>query len=57
MTSTERLAVFVVTGSGRPEVFPGDPASIVLKEHEVITLEIGPPTVSPPPGFAWPPGF
>src|SRR5439155_891739 len=37
MTSTERLAVFVVTGSGRPEVFAGDPASIVLKEHEVIT--------------------
>jgi len=30
---------------------------IVLEEREAITLEISPPTVSPPPDFAWPPGF
>jgi len=29
----------------------------VVEERDVITLEISPPTVSPPPDFAWPPGF
>ena len=58
LTSAERLAVFVATdGGGAAQAFTGDPRSIVLEEREVITLEISPPTVSPPPDFAWPPGF
>ncbi|HEY6117940.1 MAG TPA: hypothetical protein VI172_18475, partial [Candidatus Dormibacteraeota bacterium] len=47
-------------GSRAPHYSPdgaGDPGAIVLKEHEVITLEITPPAITPPPAFDWPPGF
>jgi len=37
--------------------FTGNPRAIVLEVHEVITLEITPPSVNPPPRFTWPPGF
>jgi hypothetical protein len=52
----QKLAVYVDTGDG-PQAFTGDPGAIVLKEHEVITLEITPPAIAPPPAFDWPPGF
>ena len=53
--SGQRLAVYVDTGNG-PHQYTHDPRQIVLEGHEVITLEVTPPAVSPPP-FDWPPGF
>jgi hypothetical protein len=54
----QKLVIYVDSGSGEgPQLFVGDPKTIVLKNHEVITLEITPPAVVPPPAFAWPPGF
>jgi hypothetical protein len=52
----QKLLVYVDSGQG-PQAYTGDPGRIVLQEHEVITLEITPPTVGPPPAFDWPPGF
>lgn len=54
--SDQRLAVYVDSGNG-PKAYSGDPATIVLEDREVITLEVTPPTVEPPPGYKWPPGF
>ena len=56
LRSDQKLLVYVDSGSG-PQIYTGDPGAIVLKGHEVITLEITPPTVAPPPAFDWPPGF
>ena len=54
----QRLVVYVDRGSGEgPQLFTGDPKTIVLDNHEVITLEISPPTIVPPPAFTWPAGF
>jgi hypothetical protein len=54
----QKLVVYVDGGSGDgPRLFTGDPKTIVLADHEVITLEIIPPAVAPPPAFAWPSGF
>lgn len=52
----QRLVVYVDNGSGA-HVFTGDPGSIVLTEHEVITIEIAPPDLNPPPAFSWPAGL
>ncbi len=57
LAGNQRLAVFVATGGGTAHVFSGEPGSIVLEDREVVTLEIIPPTTSPPPDFPWPPGF
>jgi hypothetical protein len=54
--SDQKLLVYVDSGSG-PQLYTGDPGTIVLKEHEVITLEVTPPTLTAPPAFDWPPGF
>jgi len=54
LTADEKLVVYVDANDGKgPQLFTGDPNTIVLKAHEVISLEItsGPPT--PPPGFDW----
>lgn len=40
-----------------PQLYTGDPNKIVLSNHEVITLEITPPTVTPPPAFTFPVGL
>jgi hypothetical protein len=56
LTGDEKLAVYVDKGDGTT-VYTGEPAQIVLEGHEVITLEITPPTIAPPPGYTWPPGF
>ena len=56
LSSDQKLFVYVDSGDG-PQAYAGDPGAVVLKEHEVITLEIAPPTVNPPPAFDWPLGF
>jgi hypothetical protein len=54
LAAGEKLYVYVDLGDGKgPQLFNGDPNTIVLKTHEVISLEItsGQPTT--PPGFDW----
>lgn len=58
LTPDQKLAVYIDLQDGKgPQVFTGDPNTIVLKSHEVITLEITPPTVSPPPSFTFSSGL
>ena len=58
LTAGQTLVAYVDPGDGSgPQQFTGDPNTIVLQQREVITLEITPPTVSPPPAFIWPDGF
>jgi len=58
LTGSQKLAVYVDLGDGKGAVpFSGNPRAIVLEVHEVITLEITPPSVNPPPPFSWPAGF
>ena len=52
----QKLVVYVDAGAG-PQLFAGDPTSVVLRNHEVITLEIAPPAIAPPPAFNFPAGF
>jgi hypothetical protein len=50
----EKLYVYTDAADGKgPQLFTGDPKTIILKAHEVITLEItsGKPTA--PPAFDW----
>jgi hypothetical protein len=54
LTPSENLYVYFDAGDGKgAQLFTGDPGTIVLKAHEVISLEItsGQPTT--PPGFDW----
>jgi hypothetical protein len=37
--------------------YAGDPRGIVLVAHAVIQLEITPPTIDPPPPYAFPSGY
>jgi hypothetical protein len=37
--------------------YAGDPRGIVLVAHDVIQLEITPPTVDPPPAYSFPSGY
>jgi len=56
LSTNERLLVYLDGGDGAgPVAFPGDPKAITLRSHEIITLEIAPPMVSPPSQF--PSGF
>jgi hypothetical protein len=49
--------VYTDAGDGKgPKLYTGDPRNIVLTNHEVITLEIQPPIVAPPPVFTFPSG-
>jgi len=58
LTGAESLVAFIDLGDGSgPQTYGGDPRTIVLQQREVITLEISPPSVSPPPTFDWPSGF
>jgi hypothetical protein len=58
LTADQRLVVYIDLQDGTgPQVYTGDPKAIVLKNHEVITLEITPPTVVPPPSFTFSPGL
>src|SRR5215831_4606508 len=52
--SGQSMQVYIDLGDGKgATLFEGDPSTIVLKNHEVITIEITPPTVTPPPTFDW----
>ena len=58
LTPDQKLVVYIDLSDGKgPQVYTGDPAAIVLKAHEVITLEIAPPTVNPPPKFTFQSGL
>jgi hypothetical protein len=37
--------------NGQP--YTGDPSKIVLKSHEQLVIEIGPPFTDPPPTYTW----
>ena len=58
LTGSQKLAAYVDLDDGKGAApFSGNPRAIVLQDHEVITLEITPPSVNPPPSFSWPSGF
>jgi len=55
----DKLVVYIdkLDDKKGPQPYEGDPSKIVLSNHEVITLEITPPTVNPPPKFTFPAGL
>ncbi|MEO8744436.1 MAG: hypothetical protein ABI334_00025 [Candidatus Dormiibacterota bacterium] len=58
LTPDEKLVVYIDLGDGKgPLPYTGDPKTIVLKSHEVITLEITPPAVTPPPPLTFTSGL
>jgi hypothetical protein len=49
LTPDQKIVVYIDKQDGKgPQPYTGDPKAIVLAAHEVITLEITPPTVTPP---------
>ena len=58
LTPDQKLVVYIDLQDGKgPQPYTGDPNKIVLKQHEVITLEITPPAVTPPPSFTFTSGL
>jgi hypothetical protein len=58
VTPDEKVLVYIDLQDGKgPQPYTGDPGSIVLKSHEVITIEITPPAVTPPPSFTFASGL
>lgn len=58
LTPDEKLVAYVDLQDGKgPTVYAGNPSAIPLKSHEVITLEITPPAVTPPPAFTFTSGL
>jgi hypothetical protein len=58
VTSGQKIVTYIDLGDGKgAQVYSGDPSSIPLKSHEVITIEISPPDVNPPPAFTFPSGL
>jgi hypothetical protein len=58
LTPDEKLVVYIDKQDGKgAQVFTGDPKAIVFTSHEVITLEITPPDVTPPPAFTFTSGL
>jgi hypothetical protein len=54
LTPSQTLVTYIDLQDGKgAQLYSGDPNKIVLKAHEVITLEITPPAVTPPPPFDW----
>jgi len=54
----DKLVVYIDKQDGKgAQLYTGDPKAIVLANHEVITLEITPPTVTPPPAFTFQSGL
>jgi hypothetical protein len=50
----QQMVVYTDLGDGKgPQVYDGDPATIVLKAHEVITIEIVSGKPITPPSFDW----
>jgi hypothetical protein len=57
LTSSQKVVVYTDLQDGKgPQVYSGDPKAIVLKSHEVITIEITPPDTTPP-AFTFPSGL
>lgn len=58
LTGDEQMKVYIDLGDGTgATLYTGDPRKIPLKSHEVITIEITPPDVTPPPAFTFPSGL
>jgi hypothetical protein len=58
LTPDQKLVVYIDLQDGKgATVYTGDPKAIPLKSHEVITLEITPPAVTPPPPFTFTSGL
>lgn len=58
LTPDETMKVYIDLGDGKgAQLFTGDPRTIPLKSHEVITIEVTPPDVNPPPAFTFPSGL
>jgi hypothetical protein len=59
LTPDQKLVVYIDHQDDKkgPQLYTGDPAKIELTAHEVITLEITPPQVSPPPTFTFQSGL
>jgi hypothetical protein len=58
VNSGEAIKVYIDLGDGKgATLYTGDPRKIQLKSHEVITIEITPPDVNPPPTFTFPSGL
>jgi hypothetical protein len=56
--SEQKMVVYIDLGDGKgAQVYTGDPRQIRLKSHEVITIEITPPEVTPPPKFTFESGL
>jgi hypothetical protein len=54
LTPQQKLVVYIDKQDGKgAQLYTGDPKSIVLASHEVVTLEITPPEVTPPPAFTF----
>jgi len=54
VSTDQKLVIYIDLQDGKgPQPYTGDPRAIVLKSHEVITLEITPPDVNPPPSFTF----
>ncbi|HEY0829955.1 MAG TPA: hypothetical protein VGE99_02355 [Candidatus Dormibacteraeota bacterium] len=54
----DKIVTYVDLGDGKgAKPYTGDPRGIALKSHEVITIEITPPDVNPPPAFTFPSGL
>ena len=57
LAGDDTMKIYVDLGDGKgPQPYTGDARSIVLKSHEVITIEITPPD-QPPPAFTFPAGL
>lgn len=59
LTPDQKLTIYIDLLDGKgAQIYTGDPKAIVLKTHEVITLEIAaPPEVTPAPAFTFPNGL
>ena len=62
LTADQKMIIYVDAGDGKgPQLYDGDPRAISLGSsahpHVVITIEITPPTVNPPPKFTFQSGL
>jgi hypothetical protein len=54
LTGDDKLVIYI---DAKVQPDGTDPRSIPLKNHELIVLEITPPSVDPPPSYTWPAGL
>ena len=54
----QKIVTYIDLQDGKgPQLYSGDPSGIALKSHEVVTIEITPPEVTPAPSFTFPSGL